>query len=227
MSKTAEAIKIYQSGIVNLSIFVKKNEDNSITITQSNDFTHDEINVMDVNRKELALAIYPEYYIKTAELDSFIWKTAYEKYPDIEGASVSRLKRIENARDKFIVGAFWMREQSSSKDARIKELEAEIRFLNVRKETPESIQIDVLSKCAEIDKKKIEELEEQVKFYKQKTSTKDNEIQSLCTEWSNQKARLETAEKLLKQALVYLEEDKNSPFIFDEEILTFLTNKTE
>jgi hypothetical protein len=126
MSKTAEAIKIYQSGIVNLNIFVKKNADNSVTITQSNDFTHDEINVMDVNRKELALAIYPEYSIKTAESDSFIWKTAYEKYPDIEGASVSRLKRIENARDKFIVGAFWMREQSSSKDARIIELEARL-----------------------------------------------------------------------------------------------------
>jgi len=63
---------------------------------------------------------------KTAEADSFIWKTAYEKYPDIEGASVSKLKRIENARDKFIVGAFWMREQSSSKDARIKELEARL-----------------------------------------------------------------------------------------------------
>ena len=68
MSKTADEIKIYQSGIVNLNIFVKKNEDNSITITQSNDFTHDEINVMEVNRKELSLAIYPESSSKDARI---------------------------------------------------------------------------------------------------------------------------------------------------------------
>lgn len=51
---------IEQPGIVNLNIQVSTNDDLDVILSQSNNFTHDEIRIIKSKSREVALSISPE-----------------------------------------------------------------------------------------------------------------------------------------------------------------------
>lgn len=61
---------IEQPGIVNLNIQVSTNDDLDITLSQSNNFTHDEIRIIRSKAREVALAICPELGEPTIKTDN-------------------------------------------------------------------------------------------------------------------------------------------------------------